>query len=50
MSEVRLIERGRMSRVAYARIGPNEDLMQGVESSAWRRDSPTPSCAARSAA
>jgi len=31
MSEVRLIERGRMGRVAYARIGPNEDLMQGVE-------------------
>lgn len=31
MSEVRLIERGRMGRVAYARIGPNEDLVQGVE-------------------
>ncbi|MCJ9714341.1 DNA-binding protein [Bordetella hinzii] len=25
------IERGRMGRVAYARIGPNEDLVQGVE-------------------
>ncbi len=31
MSEVHRIERGRMGRVAYARIGPNEDLMQGVE-------------------
>ena len=31
MSDVRLIERGRMGRVAYARIGPNEDLMQSVE-------------------
>ncbi len=31
MSEVRLIEPGRMGRVAYARIGPNEDLVQSVE-------------------
>ncbi|MGJ7609505.1 MULTISPECIES: PPC domain-containing DNA-binding protein [unclassified Variovorax] len=31
MSEVRLLERGRMGRVAYARIGPNEDLVQSVE-------------------
>ncbi|WP_398494575.1 PPC domain-containing DNA-binding protein [Variovorax sp.] len=31
MSEFHRIERGRMGRVAYARIGPNEDLMQGVE-------------------
>ena len=31
MSEVHRIERGRMGRVAYARIGPNEDLVQGVE-------------------
>uniref|UniRef100_UPI000D3B91F2 PPC domain-containing DNA-binding protein n=1 Tax=unclassified Variovorax TaxID=663243 RepID=UPI000D3B91F2 len=31
MAELRLIERGRMGRVAYARIGPNEDLVQGVE-------------------
>ncbi|AVQ85570.1 MULTISPECIES: PPC domain-containing DNA-binding protein [Variovorax] len=31
MADVRLVERGRMGRVAYARIGPNEDLVQSVE-------------------
>lgn len=31
MSEVRLIERDRMGRVAYARIAPNEDLVGAVE-------------------
>jgi len=31
MADVRLAERGRMGRVAYARIGPNEDLVQSVE-------------------
>ena len=25
------VESGSMGRVAYARIGPNEDLVQGVE-------------------
>ncbi len=25
------VESGRMGRVAYARIAPNEDLVQGVE-------------------
>lgn len=38
MSEVHRIERGRMGRVAYARIGPNEDLMQGVDQAAERPD------------
>lgn len=31
MSEIRLVESGRMGRVAYARIAPNEDLVQSVE-------------------
>jgi len=31
MADVCLVERGRMGRVAYARIGPNEDLVQSVE-------------------
>ncbi|WP_298952826.1 PPC domain-containing DNA-binding protein [uncultured Methylobacterium sp.] len=32
MSEVAItVERGAMGRVAYARIAPNEDLVQGVE-------------------
>lgn len=31
MSEVLLVESGSMGRVAYARIAPNEDLVQGVE-------------------
>src|SRR5688572_31498544 len=31
MSDIRLVESGRMGRVAYARIAPNEDLVQGVE-------------------
>lgn len=31
MSEVRVVESGRMGRVAYGRIAPNEDLVQSVE-------------------
>lgn len=31
MGEVIAIENGSMGRVAYARIAPNEDLVQGVE-------------------
>lgn len=31
MNEFRLVERGRMGRVAYARIAPNEDLVLGIE-------------------
>lgn len=31
MSDIRLVESGRMGRVAYARIAPNEDLVQSVE-------------------
>lgn len=31
MSEVRTAESGRMGRVAYGRIAPNEDLIQSVE-------------------
>lgn len=32
MTDVRVVvERGSMGRVAYARIGPNEDLVLGVE-------------------
>ena len=31
MSEVAIVESGSMGRVAYARIAPNEDLVQGVE-------------------
>jgi len=31
MSEVAVVESGSMGRVAYARIAPNEDLVQGVE-------------------
>jgi predicted DNA-binding protein with PD1-like motif len=31
MAEITLVEEGRMGRVAYARIAPNEDLVQSVE-------------------
>jgi hypothetical protein len=31
MAEMRVIESGRMGRVAYARIAPNEDLVSSVE-------------------
>jgi len=31
MSHATVVENGRMGRVAYARIAPNEDLVQGVE-------------------
>lgn len=31
MSEFRSVESGRMGRVAYGRIAPNEDLVQSVE-------------------
>ena len=31
MSDFRLVERGDMGRVAYARIAPNEDLVQSIE-------------------
>ncbi len=31
MAEITLVEDGRMGRVAYARIAPNEDLVQSVE-------------------
>jgi uncharacterized protein len=31
MPDAKLIESGAMGRVAYARIAPNEDLVQGVE-------------------
>jgi predicted DNA-binding protein with PD1-like motif len=31
MSDIRMVESGRMGRVAYARIAPNEDLVQSVE-------------------
>jgi predicted DNA-binding protein with PD1-like motif len=31
MPEVRLTESGRMGRVAYGRVAPNEDLVQSVE-------------------
>ncbi|WP_349741299.1 PPC domain-containing DNA-binding protein [Roseateles cavernae] len=31
MPEIRLVEHGRMGRVAYGRIAPNEDLVQSVE-------------------
>jgi len=31
MAEFRALEAGRMGRVAYARIGPNEDLVHGIE-------------------
>ena len=31
MNEFRLVESGRMGRVAYARIAPNEDLVLGIE-------------------
>lgn len=31
MNEFRLVERGKMGRVAYARIAPNEDLVLGIE-------------------
>jgi predicted DNA-binding protein with PD1-like motif len=31
MSDFRLVERGEMGRVAYARIAPNEDLVQSIE-------------------
>lgn len=31
MAERALVEQGAMGRVAYARIAPNEDLVQGVE-------------------
>jgi len=30
-SDIRLVESGAMGRVAYARIAPNEDLVQGIE-------------------
>lgn len=29
--DIAIVEAGRMGRVAYARIAPNEDLIQGVE-------------------
>ena len=44
------VESGSMGRVAYARIGPNEDLVQGVEKLCWPRAFAMPSCAARWAA
>jgi len=31
MGEIIAVENGHMGRVAYARIAPNEDLVQGVE-------------------
>lgn len=31
MSDMSIVESGSMGRVAYARIAPNEDLVQGVE-------------------
>ncbi len=31
MAEITHVEEGRMGRVAYARIAPNEDLVQSVE-------------------
>lgn len=31
MTNISVVETGKMGRVAYARIGPNEDLVQGVE-------------------
>jgi predicted DNA-binding protein with PD1-like motif len=31
MGEMNAVENGSMGRVAYARIAPNEDLVQGVE-------------------
>jgi predicted DNA-binding protein with PD1-like motif len=31
MNEFKLVESGRMGRVAYARIAPNEDLVLGIE-------------------
>jgi len=31
MAEMRMIESGRMGRVAYARIAPNEDLVSSIE-------------------
>ena len=31
MTDVNIVERGSMGRVAYARIAPNEDLVLGVE-------------------
>lgn len=31
MSDFRVMESGRMGRVAYARIAPNEDLVLGIE-------------------
>ena len=31
MSELQAIENGQMGRVAYARIAPNEDLVQSIE-------------------
>jgi predicted DNA-binding protein with PD1-like motif len=31
MSDAAIVENGAMGRVAYARIAPNEDLIQGVE-------------------
>jgi predicted DNA-binding protein with PD1-like motif len=31
MADVRLVESGRMGRVAYGRVAPNEDLVQSVE-------------------
>jgi uncharacterized protein len=31
MPDTRIVETGSMGRVAYARIGPNEDLVLGVE-------------------
>jgi predicted DNA-binding protein with PD1-like motif len=31
MAEMRSVERGRMGRVAYGRIAPNEDLVHSVE-------------------
>lgn len=31
MTDFRLVENGKMGRVAYARVAPNEDLVTGVE-------------------
>ena len=31
MPDIRMVETGRMGRVAYGRIAPNEDLVQSVE-------------------
>lgn len=31
MNDFKLVESGRMGRVAYARIAPNEDLVLGIE-------------------